>query len=420
MRKTIFPTLLLFCSVNTLFAQMPTGSIAKYTLNNNALDGSGNGYNGTLTSTTATTNRFSTASAATAFTSGSSSGTLPVALVTATQNDFSINFWFKSSMTASSSSQWYGGNSLIDAEVGGVTNDWGICLIDGGKVCFGVGNPDITIKSTTATYNDGIWHFVTATRNKSAGSIFLYVDGVQVATTTGINTAALNAPAVIGLGRSSAVSTGTFTGSLDDILVYNRVLTSTEVNNLYNAEIGVPLAVNFISFNGAVNNNTALLNWMVTPPATFTTFDIEQSSDGIHFSTIGNLTSAAGITNNNALSFNYTVALTGSINYYRIKQSDGSGTPVYSAVISLKNTGSNSGLYLKDNPVANTIAIVNSNSNYIQSLQVIDETGRIVLNKKIESASVFINCDAFLLPSGFYFLKLTTVAGNQSLPFVKL
>src|SRR6185503_10779818 len=114
-------------------------------------------------------------------------------------------------------------------EVCGGTTDWGTAMIHGGKVCMWTGNPDLTIKSTSS-YNDGNWHFLTAVRNKAAGSIILYVDGGQVATTTATTTSALTAPSFLGLGKNPCANSAMFTGSLDDIIVYSRVLTATEIN----------------------------------------------------------------------------------------------------------------------------------------------------------------------------------------------
>ena len=159
------------------FAQAPSGSVAHYLMDGDLNDAGGNGYNGTSTGITPTNDRFGNANKATSFTQGVSSGTLPGALQVSIQKSFSFSFWLRTSMNASSSTQWFGGSALVDAEVCGGTSDWGIALIDGGKVCFGIGGADFTIKSTL-NYNDGNWHFVTASRDQAAGSITLSVNGV--------------------------------------------------------------------------------------------------------------------------------------------------------------------------------------------------------------------------------------------------
>src|SRR5690606_23491997 len=110
---------------------------------------------GSLSSTAATMNRLGDSNGATAFTAGSSTGSLPLALVQAVKDDLSVGFWFRPTTNAGFSDQWYGGRALVDADVCGGTTDWGTALIDGGKVAVGIGNPDITIESTAGGYNDG-------------------------------------------------------------------------------------------------------------------------------------------------------------------------------------------------------------------------------------------------------------------------
>lgn len=60
-----------------LFAQLSDNIVGKYLLNNSAADISGNEYSGTLNATTAETDRFGVAGAATGFIKELSSGTLP-------------------------------------------------------------------------------------------------------------------------------------------------------------------------------------------------------------------------------------------------------------------------------------------------------------------------------------------------------
>lgn len=414
--------LLLFSAISfSVSAQLPSGYVGYYLLNNSATDYSGNNYNGTLTSTSATTNRFGTSNKATLFTSGTSTGTLPLGLVTALQNNFSIGYWFKTSMTANSSSQWYGGNAIVDAEVCGVTTDWGTALIDGGKVCFGIGAPDITIKTTATTYNDGNWHFVTAVRDKTAGSITLYVDGAQKATTTGTNTGTLNAPSFIGLGRNPCNSSAVFTGSLDDLIAYNRVLSSTEVSNLYNFLNASPLPLYWISFIGEINNNNIKLKWEVEKIVNNDHFEVEHSTDGINFSVISSVPDNAGIANGSKTdySFIHTSPSNGN-HFYRIKQIDIDGKYSYSTTIRLTVHNSFIGLSLKSNPVHDELVIINQNQQLMRQLIIMDISGRILRKQEINSNATSAELDVRSLPSGYYLLKVKGIASDlMTSPFIK-
>lgn len=148
--------------------------------------------------------------------------------------DFSIEFWFKSTQGIGTSDNWYGGAGLVDAEVTDVTGDFGVSLRGDGKVVAGVGGgSDISIVSTSGAYNDGAWHHVVFTRTRSSGALQLYVDGVSVGTATG-STVLLTTPANINFGR---IQTGRnyLEGSLDEVAVYDTSLSAATVTAHYSA-----------------------------------------------------------------------------------------------------------------------------------------------------------------------------------------
>ena len=156
-----------------------------------------------------------------------------VSLSRIVQDDFTLSCWFKTtqSFQTSTSVQWYRGAGLVDAEVGGATNDFGMSL-QAGKVDFGVGNPDTTIQSTL-TYNDNIWHYAVGTRNKTNGTINLYVDGSFIISGTG-NTNSLTAPSTIRIG-SLQTNVQFFNGNIAQVSIYNRALTPQEIQQNFNA-----------------------------------------------------------------------------------------------------------------------------------------------------------------------------------------
>jgi hypothetical protein len=139
-------------------------------------------------------------------------------------DDFTIAFWVKTTQTGGTG-QWYQGKGLVDGECAGVTNDFGTVL-SGAKFAFGVGNPDTTITSAKSI-NDGVWHHCVATRQKSTGAIRIFVDGISEASGTG-GTQSLTTPAKLRFG-SLQTNINFFSGQLDDIRVYNRVLTNAEI-----------------------------------------------------------------------------------------------------------------------------------------------------------------------------------------------
>ena len=136
------------------------------------------------------------------------------------RGDFTIEFWFKSTNGRGTSSNWYDGAGMVDADVSGIDNDLGVTLRADGAVMAGTGNPDTTLVSPSG-YADGVWHQVAFTRTRASGALSLYVDGALKASGTG-GTTALNASAAgstrveVAFGRIYGGG-GFFKGSLDEI-----------------------------------------------------------------------------------------------------------------------------------------------------------------------------------------------------------
>jgi Concanavalin A-like lectin/glucanases superfamily/Putative metal-binding motif len=204
-----------------------TGLVAHYSLDINIQDISGNG-NDAISATNIIYPSPGVCSSPSFASFGAASD---VRIPRSVSDDFTVSFWFKTNQTAVNGTHFYEGISLINAEVCGASNDWGISLIDGGKVCFGVGNIDFTIKSPLANYNNNAWHHVAAERKRSNGDMRLYIDGILVSSGLSTNTNSLNGPAVIGFGRNGC-TLANYTGSLDEVQLYTRLLDSIEVRIL--------------------------------------------------------------------------------------------------------------------------------------------------------------------------------------------
>jgi hypothetical protein len=421
MRKAIALCVCLTIGHIAVLAQLPAGFVALYPLNNSAVDVSGNGNNGTLSATTADVNRFGTAGSATAFIATTSTGTLPSGLVTALANDFTVGYWVKTTMIAPTNTQWYSGAALVDAEVCGVTSDWGTALINGGQIAFGIGGPDITITSPLS-YNDGSWHFVTATRAEAAGVITLYVDGSQVATTSGTATTARVAPPLIGLGRNPCVAGGVFTGSLDDLIAYNSVLTPTQVSNLFNFYSSIALPIHWGSFTGQVEAGQAYLNWTMENSSNDARFEIERSTAGSAFSNIGDIPAGGGAAPTGG-SFTYSFIDTHPAkgdNYYRIEGIDADGTSSWTSVLELTVANPAAGIRLQANPVADELELINNGGITINRLQVLDVAGRVVLDQASNSSNYLVGLNTSRLKAGYYFLRIGQSGSTVTLAFLKL
>lgn len=62
----------------------------------------------------------------------------------------------------------------------------------------------------------------------------LYIDGSLNATATDTTTVSTTNTSPVGIGSRGATGSYLFPGSIDDVRIYNRALSATEVQQLYN------------------------------------------------------------------------------------------------------------------------------------------------------------------------------------------
>lgn len=86
--------------------------------------------------------------------------------------------------------------------------------------------------------NNNIWHLIGATFNAyGVGTLKLYVDGNNIATTTNTLNTAPEASNIGYIGRSSHTGAeGYLTGQVGQFMIYNRALSDTEILQIFNSQ----------------------------------------------------------------------------------------------------------------------------------------------------------------------------------------
>ncbi|MFA6994461.1 MAG: LamG domain-containing protein, partial [Candidatus Paceibacterota bacterium] len=194
-----------------------TGAIAK--------DTSGNGNNGTLTN-------------GPVWTSGKVGGALSFNGVNngvqTSDNDvldirlgsMSWGMWFKTS--TSTSETMYRKSDAANAN-GIIVSVNAIA----GKVRFWVSSIGISVDSSLSSYNNGDWYYAVGVLNRSDNTLKIYMNGIFA---NSLDASLLSASDFnSGGGVWIANSAPQFAGSLDDVRVYSRALSSSEIFALYNA-----------------------------------------------------------------------------------------------------------------------------------------------------------------------------------------
>jgi hypothetical protein len=140
--------------------------------------------------------------------------------------DFTVEAWFKSSDATDTQQIWMSGTDRT------LTNEVSVVLA-AGKVQARAQDASAFVQLETPgkIYADGHWHHVAFTRQTSTSSYYLYLDGLQVATTTRTpdlgDVDSANQPAYI--GRTAGDSKALFHGSIDEVAAYTTALSAAQI-----------------------------------------------------------------------------------------------------------------------------------------------------------------------------------------------
>ncbi|MCC6770400.1 MAG: hypothetical protein IT360_04230 [Gemmatimonadaceae bacterium] len=223
-------------------ATAPAGSsglVAFYGLDGNGNDGSAYGNHGTLTGVAAAPGRTGVAGTALLFSGSNSVVTIPSnPQIAGLNGDMTLVFWMKKGATDITGAMLpiarreFGNriHFITYMQPGGVAfqccsaggSDWGAFYTPGGN--------------GLATLNDGAWHQIAITHRFGAGgTTTLYLDGAQLAGSYLFGAAGASAPTIVAdllIGRQASTSAGQFEGYLDNVYIFNTILTPSQIAQL--------------------------------------------------------------------------------------------------------------------------------------------------------------------------------------------
>ena len=145
------------------------------------------------------------------------------------RNDFAIAVVFRTSTPgAGGAGQWWQNSGIVDGEVGGVTNDWGLVIDGAGQVGAGLGNPDLTLYSNGRNLADGAQHV--AIYSRRGGTFQLYIDGGIAFQADGAGVATrMSADMVFGALQTNL---NHFRGDIAEVQVMNGALDAGQADQL--------------------------------------------------------------------------------------------------------------------------------------------------------------------------------------------
>ncbi len=182
----------------------------------------------------------------------------------------------------------------------------------------------------------------------------------------------------------------------------------------------VVLATSIENFTATPNGNALLLNWSAANEQNNTSYEIQVSTDGQHFTGVGQTVSdpaSAGATSKHQYQFNPDQADMGQL-YIRLKVTDANGDISYSVILVISQNGNGAPLsyYAYPNPATNSLFFqFNSNQTGRFLLELINTAGQVVEQQPVTlTGTSQIRLD--LSPQhakGLYYLRTRDLTHNQ-------
>jgi hypothetical protein len=262
MKKAFLSLFTSFLITSSLLAQVPAyvptnGLVGYWPFNGNANDESGNGNHGTVNGATLTVDRNGNANSAYSFDGVTSY--IETIYPGPAGTGITASFWFKPNDLSFSCLIGYGGNSWGSVfEI--MNNYWSAQTIG---PCYGPAFHSFGTLVSPGFFDSSFintWHFVNVVMPESLNdlnSIQFYIDGALTSSTCSFANYGAGSPSVgsnnpVRFGRNWVTNNGDlrFNGQLDDIAIYNRALTPSEISTIYTNSTN----------NTSSNNNNTYLN----------------------------------------------------------------------------------------------------------------------------------------------------------------
>ncbi|MEO6316204.1 MAG: T9SS type A sorting domain-containing protein [Chitinophagaceae bacterium] len=250
--------------------------------------------------------------------------------------------------------------------------------------------------------------------SKAAYTTFTAVDagaGSSYLWNFGLNSTPATANTIGPFNVTYSIS-GTKTASLT--VTDGNLCTSTKSISFNAVSSALPL--HLLTFAAQPQGENAILSWTVADAVNVKLFSIEKSTNGISYTTAGQVSFSPAKTTYNFEDVG--ASLSGKLSYYRLKMIDIDGTFSYSDTRILKWGGPATQPAVSPNPFINQFIVTASLEKRasVVSLVMTDSRGGVVLLRKISGLKEGINKIQVNVPDwiakGIYFLRVDTEKGQ--------
>jgi Secretion system C-terminal sorting domain len=198
------------------------------------------------------------------------------------------------------------------------------------------------------------------------------------------------------------------------------------LDNAYSFTYTGTLPVTLLSFTAVLTpQQDAALQWSTSAEENSSFYNIQRTSDGLHFNTIGTVPAAdnSTLTNNYTYTDSTVAGLGITTVLYRLQEVDLDGKSTYSQIVSV-NLAQSFRVSIWPNPIQQqqiTLTIENSKPA-AATIDVCNVSGRLLQRSQtsLQEGTNFIRLDCSSLPAGIYFLSVRTTGNHPvTLKFIK-
>ncbi len=251
-------------------------------------------------------------------------------------------------------------NARVPVIYGGfAANNAFYVLVSGSHAAIGQwGGGDV---SGSANVADGNWHYIAMTYD-GASSVNLYVDGVLDATAT--KTYNTTSTGKVILGSDVGGSNEYYNGLLDEVMIYNRALTNSEIQNVMSS--GTPAAA--VGYTQTGGTTTILTGGALTA-----TSSVVKTNNSATVAIDGGTLTGSGTINGNVT--NAGQVSPGGVGTAGVLTINGNYTQTAAGTLAVDIAGGNAGQYDQHN-VSGAVALggtinVNRPGNYVPPSQAV-------------------------------------------------
>jgi len=259
----------------TVFAQvnLDSGLVAFLPLNGNTVDVSGNGHDGTINGNAVlTTDRFNVNDRAFTFPDQTSNVSLANTTDMNLDSGFTINAWVKYKDIYA---------VIVAKHICGYVNGFVLGIDYDGQIQLWLGNSTWSTVRTNLSFIENKWYMVTGVYDFNNGTAEIYIDGQLEGSENLSYTNFSTYPITIGEVFQNNCSPANMSGAVDEVKIYNRVLSNVEIETEYSiSRSGI---VAFYPFNGNANDESGNLNNGVNHNASFAMDRYGNDNSAIYF-----------------------------------------------------------------------------------------------------------------------------------------